>query len=278
MGYASPERGGRALDLSHSDTSPLLVSGVIEHYPAGHEVPRHSHHCGHLLYATEGVLLVQADTGQWLVPPTTAVWLRPGVPHQLNATTAVNVHGLFIDEILAAQLPDHDCVLHVTPLVRELIAALVQVIPQAAPPLRDALLGQLLLEELRVLHPLPFHLPWPKDDLMRRICADLVRSPALQQTMIEVAQQYALTPKTLHRRFLKSTGMNLGKWRQQMRLMASIQLLLQGKSITQAALESGYESLSAYSVAFKKTFAYPPSEFLATLSQYPDTGQDVGMV
>ncbi|MFA5611070.1 MAG: helix-turn-helix transcriptional regulator, partial [Alcaligenes sp.] len=266
MGYASPERGGRALDLSHSDTSPLLVSGVIEHYPAGHEVPRHSHHCGHLLYATEGVLLVQADTGQWLVPPTTAVWLRPGVPHQLNATTAVNVHGLFIDEILAAQLPDHDCVLHVTPLVRELIAALVQVIPQAAPPLRDALLGQLLLEELRVLHPLPFHLPWPKDDLMRRICADLVRSPALQQTMIEVAQQYALTPKTLHRRFLKSTGMNLGKWRQQMRLMASIQLLLQGKSITQAALESGYESLSAYSVAFKKTFAYPPSEFLATLS------------
>lgn len=96
--------------------------------------------------------------------------------------------------------------------------------------------------------------------------------------MDEVAQQYALTPKTLHRRFLKSTGMNLGKWRQQMRLMASIQFLLQGKSITQAALESGYESLSAYSVAFKKTFAYPPSEFLATLSQYPDAGQDAGMV
>lgn len=178
MGYASPERGGRALDLSHSDTSPLLVSGVIEHYPAGHEVPRHSHHRGHLLYATEGVLLVQADTGQWLVPPTTAVWLRPGVPHQLNATTTVNVHGLFIDEILAAQLPDHDCVIHVTPLVRELIAALVRVIPQENPPLRDALLGQLLIEELRVLHPLPFHLPWPEDELMRRICEDLVRSPA----------------------------------------------------------------------------------------------------
>jgi len=118
--------------------------------------PRHRHHRGHLLYATEGVLLVQADTGQWLVPPTTAVWLRPGVPHQLNATTAVNVHGLFIDEILAAQLPDHDCVIHVTPLVRELIAALVRVIPQENPPLRDALLGQLLIEELRVLHPLPF--------------------------------------------------------------------------------------------------------------------------
>ena len=35
MGYASPERGGRALDLSHSDTSPLLVSGVIASFVVG---------------------------------------------------------------------------------------------------------------------------------------------------------------------------------------------------------------------------------------------------
>lgn len=270
MGYASPDQGGQALDLSHSESSPLLVTGVIEHYPAGHEVPRHSHPRGHLLYATEGVLLVQAATGQWLVPPTTAVWLRPGVPHQLSTTTSVNVHGLFIDEILTAQLPDHDCVVHVTPLVRELIAALVQVVPQANPPLRDTLLGQLLIEELSALQPLPFHLPWPEESLMKQICEDLVRSPAQQRNVDELAQHYALTPKTLHRRFLKSTGMHLGKWRQQMRLMASIQFLLQGRSITQAALESGYESLSAYSVAFKKTFAYPPSEFLATLSRYPE--------
>ena len=269
MGYASPQHGGQALDLSHSDSSPLLVSGVIEHYPAGHEVPRHSHPRGHLLYATQGVLLVQAATGQWLVPPTTAVWLRPGIPHQLSATTAVHVHGLFIDEILASQLPAHDCVLHVTPLVRELIAAVVQLVPQANPPLRDTLLGQLLIEELSVLRPLPFHLPWPEEALMKRICEDLVGSPSQQSTVDELAHRYALTPKTLHRRFLKSTGMNVGRWRQQMRLMASIQLLLQGMSITQAALESGYESLSAYSVAFKKSFGYPPSEFLATLSQYP---------
>jgi AraC-like DNA-binding protein len=33
--------------------------------------------------------------------------------------------------------------------------------------------------------------------------------------------------------------------------------------ITHVALESGYESHSAYSVAFKKTFGCPPSEFVA---------------
>jgi AraC-like DNA-binding protein len=48
-----------------------------------------------------------------------------------------------------------------------------------------------------------------------------------------------------------------------MRLMKSIEKLLQGLPITHVALESGYESHSAYSVAFKKTFACPPSQFIA---------------
>jgi hypothetical protein len=48
---------------------------------------------------------------------------------------------------LAAQ----DCVLHVSPLVRELMAALADLPHQAAHRPRDALLGALLLEELRAL-------------------------------------------------------------------------------------------------------------------------------
>ena len=48
----------------------------------------------------------------------------------------------------------------------------------------------------------------------------------------------------------------------QMRLMASIQQLLKGAPITSVALESGYESHSAYTVAFKKNFGCPPSEFV----------------
>ncbi|MDR0216905.1 MAG: helix-turn-helix transcriptional regulator [Comamonas sp.] len=258
MAYASPESGGQLLKLDGAD---LPVSGVVERYPAGHQVPAHNHPYGHLIYATEGLLLVQASSGQWLVPPTTAVWLRPNVQHCLTATTAVSACGIFIREDLSVQLPERDCVLHVTPLVRELVAALA-VQQAAAAQRRSRLLGELLLEELKALAPLPLHLPWPEDALMRQICEALVQEPARAVNADAIASQHALTTKTLHRRFLKSTGMNLGKWRQQMRLMASIQLLLQGMTITSVALESGYESHSAYTVAFKKNFGCPPSEFV----------------
>ena len=259
MAYASPERGGQPLNL---EGQGLPVTGVVERYPAGHQVPVHSHPHGHLIYATEGLLLVQASSGQWLVPPTTAVWLRPHVQHSLTATTAVSACGLFVGEEMAAQLPERDCVLHVTPLVRELIAALVGLDAAATAQRRSRLLGELLLEELKALAALPLHLPWPEDALMREICEALVQEPARSVNADAIASRHALTTKTLHRRFLKSTGMNLGKWRQQMRLMASIQWLLQGMAITRVALESGYESHSAYTVAFKKNFGCPPSEFV----------------
>ena len=259
MAYASPERGGQPLELEGPDQP---VTGVVERYPAGHQVPAHSHPHGHLIYASQGLLLVQASSGQWLVPPTTAVWLRPHVRHSLTATTAVSACGIFIQPDLAGPLPQQDCVLHVTPLVRELIAALVGLDAEAATQQRSRLLGELLLEELKALAPLPLHLPWPEDALMRQICESLVQDPARAVNAEQIASQHALTPKTLHRRFLKSTGMNLGKWRQQMRLMASIQRLLKGVPITSVALESGYESHSAYTVAFKKNFGCPPSEFV----------------
>jgi AraC-like DNA-binding protein len=263
MGFASPEHGGHALDLQQAENSVLAVTGVVQRYPAGHVVPAHSHGRGHLLYAIEGVLLVEADTGQWLVPPTAAVWLRPGVVHRLTATAAVCVHGIFIDQALVAALPAQDCVLHISPLARELIAALVQLSLEAPPRPRDALLGALLVEELKAVAALPFYLPWPEDAQMRQLCQALVQAPQEQASAEDWARRLAMSSKTLQRRFLKSTGMNLGQWRQKMRLMASVELLLQGRPITQAALESGYESHSAYAVAFKKQFACSPSEFVA---------------
>lgn len=263
MGFASPERGGHALDLQQAENSALAVTGVVQRYPAGHVVPAHRHRRGHLLYAIEGVLLVEADSGQWLVPPTAAVWLRPEVVHRITATVPVCVHGIFIDQALVAALPVQDCVLHITPLARELIAALVQRPQQPIPQPRDTLMGTLLVEELKAVAPLPFYLPWPEDAQMRRLCQALVQAPQEQASAEDWAQRLAMSSKTLQRRFLKSTGMNLGQWRQKMRLMASVELLLQGRPITQAALESGYESHSAYSVAFKKQFGCSPSGFVA---------------
>lgn len=264
MRLAFPPDGTQTLDLADHESSDLPVTGVVARYPAGHSVPEHSHRRGHLLYAAKGVLLVEAATGRWLVPPTAAVWLRPNVPHRLVIPVSAQVHGIFIREDSAAHLPTADSVFHVSALLRELIGALTRLNPKSPPTKRERLLGELFTEELRLQRSLPFHLPWPSDAQIRKVCDRLVHDPAHSATADDWAASLAMGTKTFHRRFLKSTGLTFGRWRQQMRLMSSMTLLLEGAPITQVALNSGYESHSAYAVAFKKHFGLPPSEFLAT--------------
>jgi len=135
---------------------------------------------------------------------------------------------------------------------------------QAASLRRNRLLGALLIEELRTQPALPFHLPWPadgNDGAIQRVCKLLLSDPSDSATAAEWAGRLAMGDKTFHRRFLQSTGMTFGKWRQRLRLMSSLTLLMQGMPITQVALASGYDSHSAYTSAFGKQFGQPPSAF-----------------
>jgi AraC-like DNA-binding protein len=267
MGFASPADGGRPLDLDATEALALPVTGVAVRYPKGHVVPAHRHDSGHLIYADRGLLRVEAETGQWLVPPTSAVWLRPGVQHRLVIPVDLRAHGIFVRNDVCTRLPASDCVVQVSGLVRELIVTLAQAGIRAGASHRANLLGELLVEELRNPPPLPFHLPWPQDRQMREVCQALVGDPGQIASADDWAGRLAVSGKTFHRRFLKSTGMTFGKWRQQLRLMSSLTLLMQGMPITQVALACGYDSHSAYTTAFKKQFGKAPTAFAAATHQ-----------
>lgn len=269
MGFFYPEDGGHALDLSTGEARGFPVFGVAVRYPTGHVVPLHKHSYGHLIYADRGLLRVEAESGQWLVPPTAAVWLRPGVAHRLVVPVALQAHGLLVREDVCARLPVADCVVNVSGLLRELIMALARADNQTISLKRIRMLGELLVEELHTQPVLPLHLPWPTDNVggndgpMRRVCQALLNDPGDVATVAQWADRLAMCGKTFHRRFLQATGMTFGKWRQQLRLMSSLTLLTQGMPITQVALASGYESHSAYTTAFSKKFGQPPSVFAA---------------
>jgi AraC-like DNA-binding protein len=269
MGFSSPADGGHALDLDAAQARGLPVFGAAVRYPASHVVSMHTHPHGHLIHADRGLLRVEAESGQWLVPPTAAVWLRPGVAHRLIVPVALQAHGLFVREDVCARLPAADCVVQVSGLLRELIVALTRADDPAPSSRRLRLLGSLLVEELHARPALPLHLPWPADSVggtdgpMRRVCQALLNDPGDAATAAEWADRLAMGGKTFQRRFLQATGITFGKWRQQLRLMSSLTLLMQGMPITQVALASGYDSHSAYTTAFGRQFGQPPSAFAA---------------
>jgi AraC-like DNA-binding protein len=67
--------------------------------------------------------------------------------------------------------------------------------------------------------------------------------------------------RTIERLFQQETRMSLGKWRQQLRLLRSLQLLAAGEKISHAALEAGYNSPSAFIAMFRKALGTTPRRY-----------------
>lgn len=238
------------------------MTGVAADYPAGFAVDFHRHARGQLLYALDGVMVVEATTGRWIVPPTTAVWLRPQVSHRLLMRSAARIRSVLVRPEAARALPATDCVVHVSPLLRELIAEAAALGTEVCATPRGELLASLLLQELRAPPALPFHLPWPDDARMAGVCRAITEHPAQGRSAHDWAQSLAMSTKTFHRHFSRSTGMGFGQWRLQARLLGAMAAIVCGQPLMRVALDCGYESHSAFTQAFRRQFGLAPSKFV----------------
>src|SRR5450830_1600900 len=230
-------------------------------YPHGHVISVHRHTHAQLIYATDGVMTIATQDGRWVVPPTRGVWLQAGVEHQIRMSGDVKMRTVFVDCAHSPLLPRHSCVLDVSPLLRQLILAAIDIVPGFAEGGRDWHLLQLLLHELDSLPVLPLYLPLPFDARLRGICARLMEQPGEQQTVAHWAQELAITERSLHRLFQKQTGMRFGQWRQQARLLRALEQLARGSKVIDVAMDNGYTSQSAFTAMFKKHFGTTPTAF-----------------
>ena len=95
----------------------MPVTGVAVDYPSGHRVPSHSHPRAQLIYAIEGVLVVDTPAGRWVTPPNRGVWLQAGCEHALHMRGVTRVRSLFVNPDAAPGLPIGNCVIDVSPLL-----------------------------------------------------------------------------------------------------------------------------------------------------------------
>ncbi len=240
------------------------ITGMAANYPHGYNIAKHKHLRSQFLYATQGVMVVETKEGRWVVPPTKGVWLQAHVEHTVSMRGKVSMRTLFIDPDAILGLPEKDCVLEVSPLLRELVLEASRLPLDYDIRSRDGQLMKLLLGEfsrIPILSIQPFHLPWPADERLEQVCIQITRQPADLTTANQWADLLAMSTKTFQRRFKSHTGITFGQWRQLARLLLSLESLAQGTPIIQVALEHGYGSQSAYTAVFKRHFGVTPSNF-----------------
>jgi AraC-like DNA-binding protein len=247
------------LQLIDSGAQPMLC--LATDYVADARIEQHAHKKHQLVYAVEGVMVVQTPAGQWVVPPTRAIWMPVGTPHSIRCVGPVHMRSLFVKPGIARSLPNALQVVSISPLLRELIIAAAAMPQPYAAGSRDARVMRLILDELRTLPELPLHLPRPSDARLRTICDQLDREPDDDATLEDWAAKLDITAKTIQRLFAKETGMTFGQWRQQIRLLRALERLATGQKVLDVAMQLGYESPSAFATMFKRQFGRTPSQF-----------------
>ena len=249
--------------LDEVDREPAAVSCRATDYPAGWQVPAHAHAKHQLIHAVHGVMIVRAEAGQWVVPPTRGIWMPAGMDHAIGCIGAVQMRSIYVRPAAAPQLPLASSAVAVSPLLRELIKSAVDVRQPHAPNSRDGRLMRLLLDELRTLPVLPLHLPLPTDPRLVTICTRLQLRLDDNSTLSDWAAHLRVDVKTIQRLFASQTGMTFGQWRQQARLLRALELLAGGEKIVDIALALGYDSPSAFATMFKRQFGQTPSQFFS---------------
>ncbi|MDW6024315.1 helix-turn-helix transcriptional regulator [Mesorhizobium sp. BAC0120] len=246
--------------LEFHDT-PRAMAAMEVDYPDGASTGWHVHPRGQLLYAIAGVMIVRSAEGYWIVPPNRALWLVAGLKHDVKMSGAVKIRTVFIDATAVHHLPTRSCVIEVSPLLRELIVAAVRIPLDYQDGSRDDRLMRLLADEVQVSDVLPLHLPTPRDLRVKLICEAINEHPSDVSTAGEWAKRLNVTARTVHRLFVKETGMTFAQWREQARLLFALQGLAAGKRVIDVAFDCGYASQSAFTAMFRRHFGKPPSEF-----------------
>jgi AraC-like DNA-binding protein len=240
----------------------LIVRSLATQYTSGYRMAEHEHPWRQLLYAISGSMTVYAGRWSWIIPPGKAVFIPAGCRHSMRMWGQVAMRSLYFPaEQRDAALASPECfVLSVTPLLRELILRVIEWAALDSRVPEHARLAALLLDEIAGAPVTPLLLPLPIDGRATAVAHSVLAEPAKDDTLDDLARRHATGRRTLERLFREETGMSFGMWRQQARLLHSVSALAEGKPVTEAALDAGYASISAYIAAFKRTFGCTPGK------------------
>jgi AraC-like DNA-binding protein len=199
---------------------------------------------------------VTTGAGCWVAPATRAIWVPAGRVHAHQAHGELELH------LVGLPSPDNPLglteptVLHVGPLLRELITAYTRE-PHDESPERARLRG-VLLDQLRASPQQPVHLPAPTDPRLRALCAILHADPADTRTLAVLGRQVGASDRTLARLFRTDLGMTFPQWRTQLRLHRALVLLAENTPVTAVANNCGWSSPSAFIDVFRRAFGHTP--------------------
>jgi len=232
--------------------------------PGAHEEASLGDPMHKLVLVRAGMLDLEGAAGGWLVLSQHMVFIPADRPFSLRTRPDTLLMVVHLDPQRTRWCHQGCWVAPVPPLALHLVERALAWDEQTVRG--DALAGS-LLRTLALLCPEWFSNP-------RMLWVPAARSEAMRTVVRYVADHLAsasaalaaraagLSQRTLQRRCLDELQMTWRGLLREVRMMRALELLCQGSPVGSVAVEVGFESLSAFTVAFRERFGMPPSAYL----------------
>ena len=242
----------------------VSISTLAREYARSSHVPKHAHGSDQLIYASRGIMEVASGQSLWIIPPHFGLWIPARIPHQIRMPESVSMRTLYLRPGVA-DLSANCMVLHVAPLLRELIFEIVRVGNLRIRNHIECALRDVLVEQLRKASPVPTGIALPRDHRALTIAHTVIENPALRSSLASMCASAGVSVRTLERVFRRCVGIDFESWRRQVRLMKAVELLVSGHSVKEVAFSVGHQEPSAFVALFQATFGTTPKAWISTL-------------
>ncbi|ELP5691553.1 helix-turn-helix transcriptional regulator [Enterobacter ludwigii] len=240
------------------DTFNNVVVGVQAQF-CDHDSGLHQHSMSQILFARQGCVTLSMNNGSLicLLPPSRAAWIPAGLSHRAEMKKCVDYRSIWFDTRNFPFLPFTPAILNVSPLLFEIMERISE---QPWDTHWDTVpycyLVRLCEAEICAAAHEPMILKLPKDRRLTHLSYTEL-PPTLQQ----LALYTGASEKTISRIFRRDTGMSFLQWRQQWRLMKAVEMLCDGKRITDTAQLLGFASDSAFIYFFRSMTGVSPRKY-----------------
>ncbi len=225
-------------------------------------VEKHQHPFAEFLYAREGNMRVEIEGKTLVAPVLYGVWIPSHVPHRILASGNVLLESLYVDADFAAMPHSGSKVVLVSDFVREFIHYATEHVPEMYDSDGDD--GQLVRTLITLLRRLPdagLSIAWPRAPLLMKVCGQIQKTPGEAHSIEHWASCSGMSVRTFSRRFKKETGVAFSEWKKRVRLIESVVMVKNNRSVTQVALDLGYASPASFTFAFRQMFGVPPTRY-----------------
>ena len=245
----------------------VSITSLAFEYTAGFHVAEHAHGSDQLIFAIRGVMEVFSGQSMWLIPPQFALWIPAQTSHRIDMPQAVSIRTLYLRPGMVARSSPGCAVLHVTPLLRELIVETVRIGQLRARNRHECALRDLLVFHLTKASSAPISITVPAEAHALCLARWVLDHPSQSKPLAALCADAGVGIRTIQRTFRKEVGTDFATWRRQVRLTKAVELLASGYSVKEVAFAVGYSQPSAFVDTFRRTFGVTPKAWTLQLER-----------